>query len=200
MSKASLANFILLLTLMTWQSTVSSQSHQKSSDLLRVSSSVDGEYGSPPGNLEIQWNESSSLKCFGVLSTLAIMLSVMKNGGIRRKMCRRLMACAAVAIGCCMMLKVKGETVINDVTSDRQSFSYPKVIGGALGHTYLEHLDYNVITDAILAGGYTYDKTIRNYSSSCASPILLYYKGEEKTPFWGKTLVIDSWMSFGYVA
>jgi hypothetical protein len=124
----------------------------------------------------------------------------MKNGGRRGKMRRWLIEFTVLAIGCCMMLKVKGETVINDVPKAAETFAYPKVIGGALGHTYIEHLDYNAITDAMVAGGYTYDKTITNYTSSCASPILLYYKGEDKTPIWAKTIVVDSWMSFGYVA
>jgi hypothetical protein len=27
----------------------------------------------------------------------------------------------------------------------------------------------------------------------------MYYKGKDKTPVWGKTLKVDTWMSFGYV-
>jgi hypothetical protein len=34
------------------------------------------------------------------------------------------------------------------------------MIGGSMGGTYIEHIDYNYVTDAIVAGGYTYDESI----------------------------------------
>jgi hypothetical protein len=88
---------------------------------------------------------------------MAMLLSVMKNGGRRGKMHRWLMEFTVVAIAYSMMVKVRGEAVVNETTNITESYPYPKVIGGALGHSYIEHIDYNAITDAIVAGGYTYD-------------------------------------------
>ena len=68
---------------------------------------------------------------------------------------------------------------------------FPIVIGGSVGWTYLDQMDYHALTDRIVAGGGTADSGMITNIVGVFSPIIIVYQGPLMTYLWGKSLAIN---------
>ncbi|TNV86577.1 hypothetical protein FGO68_gene11004 [Halteria grandinella] len=61
---------------------------------------------------------------------------------------------------------------------------FPKIVGGTSLNTYFDQIDYNQVTDHLVAVGNTNDQGVRGDASSAFSPIVIAYQYNQYK--WGK--------------
>ena len=65
---------------------------------------------------------------------------------------------------------------------------FPIVIGGSVGWTYLDQMDYHALTDRIVAGGGTADSGMSTNIVGSYGPFIIVYQGPLLTYLWGKSI------------